>query len=256
MHIETKERERAVVTSLLLLLGVLWLGFVVHRSPRFPGSLYGGLLAISGALLMLGSLGYAAVKRIPAVKAAVTRHVPMHTVLSWHVYAGLLGATLALLHTSHKFTNALGISLTASMFAVVLSGYLGRYFMGMVAHELHEKEATLARLEAAYRNAATDLAQHPEPAPAAVSRGGFGRFSARLRSRGQPAERQERSGARDAVRLAESIADLEYAVRTHEMLKRSAARWLWVHITASGIFCVLLALHIWAAIYFGLRWFQ
>lgn len=58
-----------------------------------------------------------------------------------------------------------------------------------------------------------------------------------------------------AIRMAESVADLEYAVRTHETFKRVFAKWLKLHIALSMLLYVLLGLHIWAAIYFGLRWF-
>lgn len=55
--------ERTVVTGLIVLQLLLWLGFAVHRSPRFPGSLAGTVLAISGAaLIVLPSLAYVAVK--------------------------------------------------------------------------------------------------------------------------------------------------------------------------------------------------
>ena len=39
-----QERQRVIVTDLIVLLLVLTLGFFVHRDPRFAGSLAGGLL--------------------------------------------------------------------------------------------------------------------------------------------------------------------------------------------------------------------
>ena len=59
-----------------------------------------------------------------------------------------------------------------------------------------------------------------------------------------------------AVQLADAIADVEYAVRTHETFKSAFARWLKLHIVLSAILYVLLAFHVWAAIHFGLRWFS
>ncbi len=58
-----------------------------------------------------------------------------------------------------------------------------------------------------------------------------------------------------ALRLAESIANVEYAVKTHETFKRWFAAWLKFHIVISFILYGLLALHVWAGIHFGLRWF-
>jgi hypothetical protein len=60
--------------------------------------------------------------------------------------------------------------------------------------------------------------------------------------------------AGDVIRTAEGVADLEYAIRTHEHFKRWFARSLKLHIILSVVFYLLLALHVWAAIHFGLRW--
>ena len=61
--------------------------------------------------------------------------------------------------------------------------------------------------------------------------------------------------AGEVTRLADSVADLEYGVRTHELFKRWCSRWLTLHIVLSVVLYVLLGLHIWAGIHFGLRWF-
>ncbi len=57
------------------------------------------------------------------------------------------------------------------------------------------------------------------------------------------------------ARLVESIADVESAIEARETLKRWFSRWLRLHIAlATGLY-LLLALHVWAGIHFGLRWF-
>ena len=252
-----KERQRIVVTGLVILLLVLWLGFTFHASPRFPGSLWGGVLGVSGALLMVWPLAYSAVKRIPFLKNAVTRRVTMRTLLSLHVYTGILGAILAILHTSHKFNHPLGILLTASMLIAVLTGFIGRHFKAQVSEELREKEQMLASLEKAYRQTADELARQPEASQVVNARHGF---FARVWLRSFVSEVGDGQSAlalsARAVRLAESIADLEYAIKSHELLKRRFAIWLKLHIAASVVFYILLALHVWAGIYFGLRWFD
>jgi hypothetical protein len=62
--------------------------------------------------------------------------------------------------------------------------------------------------------------------------------------------------AGEVTRIAESVADLEYAVRTHELFKRWFSRSLKLHIVLSVILYALLALHIGSGIYFGLRWLR
>lgn len=56
--------------------------------------------------------------------------------------------------------------------------------------------------------------------------------------------------------LAEGVADLEYSVRTHELLRRWFSFALKVHIVLSVALYALLAAHITSGIYFGLRWFS
>ena len=84
---------------------------------------------MSGSLLMLGPLAYLVIKRVKPIKARLTRRVSMRTLLSWHIYTGLLGSLLVLLHTGHKFESLLGVSLTALTLIVVFSGFVGRYLL-------------------------------------------------------------------------------------------------------------------------------
>ena len=49
-------------------------------------------------------------------------------------------------------------------------------------------------------------------------------------------------------------ADLEYAVRMQEGVKRVFDKWLKVHIAISFVLYALLVLHVWSSIHFGLRW--
>lgn len=252
-----KERQRLVVTGLVVLLLVLWLGFAFHASPRFPGSFWGGVLGVFGALLMVWPLAYSAVKRIPFLKNRVMRWLTIRTLLTWHVYTGILGAILAILHTSHKFIHPLGVLLTAAMLIAVLTGFIGRHFKAQISEELREKQQMLASLQASYRETANELARQPDISSTVNLRQGF---LARAWLRFFVSEAIDGQSAlalsARAARLAESIADLEYAIRSHELLKRKFAVWLRFHIAASLVFYVLLALHVWAGIYFGLRWFD
>lgn len=251
-----RERERTVVTGLLVMQVVLWLGFAVHRSPRFPGSLAGTVLAISGAVLMvLPSLAYVAVKRIPSMKRQITPRLPLRKLLAWHVYGGILGSVLAILHTGHRFESTLGIALTGVMLLTVLSGYIGRHFLGQVVLDLREKQALLAQMVTAYNDIAAKLATQPQRlAVVAASHGRWSRLRRRFVMFGSASDDEAFALAYRATQIAGSVADLEYAIKTHELLKRRFSVWLTVHIVASVAFYALLGLHIWASVYFGLRW--
>jgi hypothetical protein len=251
-----KERDRIVASGLVVLMLLLWLGFLAHRSPRFAGSMWGGVLGVSGATLMLVPLAYSLVKRIAPLKKAVTAMVPMRTLLAWHIYAGILGPILAVLHTGHKFDSPVGIALTAMMLIVVLSGFTGRYLLSRISEEIREKKNLQAALYQEFNETAAEIRRRPELATAmsALSRPGQWVRAYLL----APSYGVAAAGAAShfrALNLAESIADLNYAIRTDELFKTWFSRWLKVHVALSAVLYILLALHIWGAIHFGIRWF-
>lgn len=253
-----KEREELIISGLVIFLLVLWIGFPLHESHRFAGSLWGGILAVSGTLLMLVPLLYFIIKRIKPLKAKVTKRFPMRTLLAWHIYAGVLGPILVILHTGHKFESVIGVSLTAMTLIVVVSGFIGRYLMGRIGTELKDKKAMLVTLNKSYektmnelKTCCADKAEAIRPFAGFFSRfflNGFFRQEIPVNATWPITER--------AVRLVDAIADLEYAIKTHEMFKKIFGRWLKFHIVISFILYGLIALHIWSAIHFGLRWFE
>lgn len=206
---------------------------------------------------MMVPLAYSIVKRLRPLKRVVTRAVPMRTLLAWHIYAGILGPILALLHTSHKFDSPLGIALTAMMLIVVLSGFTGRYLMSQISEDLREKKNLQAALLQQYQEAAAAVAKRPEMAPMFSALSSFSRW---LRTYLLVPSYGVQSAGADiylrAVDLAESISDLQYAVETDESFKFWFSRWLKFHIALSAVLYVLLGLHIWAEVHFGIRWFK
>jgi hypothetical protein len=245
-----KEREGIVLTGVLSVLLLGWLGFLVHRSPSFAGSGIGAVFGISGAVLMLVPLAYPIVKRIPFLHDRITAHVSMQTLLTVHVYAGIFGPLLAIIHTGHKFESWLGITLTAVMLFVVVSGFAVRYLLTYVNQEIKDKLLLLQTARGDLDSAWGVLENSPAEAKALPKSrlfvAGLASLGIGLSTAGGPAG--------EVTRLADSVADLEYAVRTHELFKRWFSRALKVHIVLSVLLYVLLGLHVWAGIHFGLRW--
>ena len=244
-----KERERIVVTGVLTVLLFAWLGFLVHRAPRFAGSGIGSAFGIAGAFLMLVPLAYMFVKRIPFLNAWITPHVSLQSWQTAHVYAGIFGPLLAIIHTGHKFDSMLGITLTAVMLLVVVSGFVGRYLLSYETQEIKDKllllQTARGDLDSAWgalKNSPPEQRTMPK-APLLVA--GLASLGLGLPFGGPAGE---------VITTAESVADLEYAIRTHELFKRWCSLWLKVHLVLSLLLYVLLGLHIWAEIHFGLRW--
>ena len=244
-----KDRERVVISGVLGLLVLGWLGFFFHRSPRFPGSGFGVTFATAGAALMLVPLAYTVAKRIPWLHASITKLVSMQSLLILHTYTGIMGAFLALIHTGHKFDSLMGVALTAVMLLVVVSGFGVRYLLAFVNHEITDKLALLQTARGDLDSAWGILERSPvgseglRKAPA---------FAAGLASVG--VELPFAGPAAEVIRTAEGVADLEYAIKTHEFFKRWFARSLTVHIVLSVVFYMLLAVHVGSGFYFGLRW--
>ena len=228
--------ERLMVEAVLTLLLFLVPAVVLHTSPQFAGSLTGFVLGVAAATLMVLLLLYPLAKYSP-VKRWLTRFVPLGALLAFHVYAGVFGAFLAILHTGHKYQSPLGIALVATMLIVVATGVVGRYYLPQTSTELREEQSRLASLRSFYDRAALAVAERQaleNVAAEAISAPALRNVSMR--------------------QLVESIADLEYAIGSREAIKKTFMRWVILHVVAAILMYLLLTLHIAGEIYYGLRW--
>lgn len=247
--------ERAIASGLVGLLMVLWLGFLLHVDPRWPGSLAGSILGIAAAILMQAPFLYLLIKRIGPLRRRITRVVPMGRLLAWHIYRGIVGPILALIHSGHKFDSPLGVALVTVMLVEVGSGFVGRYLLGQIAKDRGEKLAVLSELQGAYREATEALNRWPELV--GVTR--LARwtlvvpFGGRLREAAF-ANRTVAGGTRRVFDLPGAIADLEGSIAADAFFRTMFSRWLRLHITMAMLLEGLLILHIWTGTYFGLRW--
>ena len=188
---------------------------------------------------------------IPFLKARITPRLSMRSLLTLHLYSGIIGPLLGFIHTGHKFDSLIGITLTAVMLLVVVSGFVVRYLLTYVNHEIKDKLVLLQTARGDLDSAWGVIEHSP------VERRVFPRMpvlAAGLASMG--IELRFSGPAGDVIRTAESVADLEYAVRTHELFKRWFSWSLTLHIVLSILLYALLALHIGSGIYFGLRWLR
>ncbi len=217
-----REREPAIAAATIALLLLIWTGGFIEPSPYFAGSALGGALALSGTLLLLLPLLFSVIKRNERLKVFVTRHIPVRTIVIWHIYSGFLGTLLIVLHTGHKFDSVLASSLMAFTLIVVFSGVIGRYLQRQIGDDVRDKRRLLNNLYEEYDQ-----------------------VSAR------PTGTYKIAGV---VNLVSSMADVEFAITARETLKQWLTVWHGVHITLIIGMCLLLFLHIWSGIHFGLRW--
>lgn len=230
--------ERLAIGAILTVLLFLVPAFVLHTSPTFAGSLAGFALGTAAAVLMALLLLYPLIKYSALLRSLTTKLVSLRALLAFHVYAGVLGGFLAILHTGHKYQSPLGIALVISMLVVIATGFVGRYYLPLTSTELREAQSRLATLRSAFDQSVATFA--------------------------------ERAGSEDLTptvtlsvvqgvplqQLVGGIADLEYDIGAREGVKHLFAPWIVAHVISAILMYFLLALHIAGEIYYGLRWLQ
>jgi hypothetical protein len=248
-----RERERHIVGGMIVLMLVAWLGFLVHREPKFAGSFIGTMVGVTAAVFMFVPFVYLIIKRVAPLKAWVTRIVSMRTLLTWHIYAGVLGPILAVIHSAHRFDSTLGSALISLTLVTAVSGFVGRYLLSQISSEIRDKQQLMVGLRTQYETLRANLSEGLQ-----VSLPHFGERMGVLASLSLNAPWQKAKGYTDShsqlLQLIDAISDVEYAIRMHNTFKAWFTGWLRFHIALSVILLCVLIGHIWAELYLGLRW--
>jgi hypothetical protein len=126
-----------------VLIGALY-GFVVLWTREIPAAseLFGHSLGILGFVLMLMTETLYSIRK-RSRSAAFGR---LATWLKFHIYMGLVGPFMVLLHTSWKYNGVAGAS-TLLTGIIVVSGFIGRYIFTRIPRTLDglEIEGTLSQ---------------------------------------------------------------------------------------------------------------
>jgi hypothetical protein len=135
--------------------------YIVYETVTIPagGHPFGHVLGILGSLLMvMTELLYSARKRLSWFKFGQVRHW-----LSFHIFTGIVGPALVLMHTGLEFRGLAGLTMLLTLL-VVASGFLGRYIYTAVPRTLAGVEIDRRTLEQEMR------AQHEELAAWSVGK--------------------------------------------------------------------------------------
>ncbi len=122
----------------------------LHTSFK-PAGIIGHGLGIIGTLMMIFMLGYSLRKRLRALH----RWGRLSTWLNVHIYFGVIGPLLVVLHSSFKLNGIISISFW-SMIIVMLSGIVGRYLYLKIPRDFSGEELTLQKVQ----QEAQQLAHH------------------------------------------------------------------------------------------------
>ena len=125
-------------------------GAVVALTREIPpaADLFGHMLGILGFILMLLTETLYSLRK----RTRAARWGRMSAWLEFHIFTGLVGPFMVLLHTSWKFNGLAGVT-TLFTVIIVLSGFVGRYIFTRIPRTADglEIEGTLS--EAALRQA-------------------------------------------------------------------------------------------------------
>lgn len=258
---------RAGFFVVLFLAGV----YIVYELLGTPygGHPFGHWLGVLGTLLMVSTeVVYSARKRWRRFQWGAVRHW-----LSLHIFTGITGPALVLVHTGLEFDGLAG--LTAALTAlVVASGFVGRYLYTAVPRTLAGVEVDRRQLEAEAGRLQEELlawsAGKPERVRALVARETAGAEAADLPARAlllrrleewrearrlsaalRALDREERARIAEVEKLLRRRQRLARQIRSLQAVRQAMGWWHVLHIPMGLTLFSAAAIHIVATLYYG-----
>jgi hypothetical protein len=114
-----------------------------HTIPE-ASSLFGHLIGILGFLLMVSTETLYSFRK----RSRKARWGSMQSWLEFHIFTGLVGPYMVLLHTSWKFKGLAGAT-TLLTILIVISGFVGRYIYTLVPRSLDGNELSTSGIQTA-----------------------------------------------------------------------------------------------------------
>lgn len=252
-----------------LLLSGVYVGYALWAEPS-GGQPFGHWLGIVGAALMvMTETLYSMRKRLGWLKWAG----PLRFWLSFHIFTGIVGPFMALMHTAFQFRGLAGVTMGLTAL-VVASGFLGRYFFTAIPHTIAGAEASSAELAgeinrvqnflgdlAARRSSAVKALIEADARRKRVQRADFmlvlmrawdeRRYRNRLHDQIRKLEKTEKQKLADIERMLVRRRDLERQRRALEAARRLLSVWHVAHVPMGLALFGSVAIHVGATLYFG-----
>lgn len=263
-------RELWLATTAIVIITLLY-GFTVVASGGIPPAreFLGHSLGIIGFVLMLMTETLYSIRK----RSRAARWGRMSSWLNFHIFTGLVGPYLVLLHSSWKFNGLAGIVMLLTA-VIVISGFVGRYIYTAVPRTADGVEVESSLLIQEISQAENELQVLLEGSPANTkiilqrilasgsNRKGsistiFGRAFSDIRFRIE--WQREKSQMPPTARM--QLARLEGLVQRKHTLERqlsslAAARrlmalWHSIHIPIGMVLFTAAFIHIVAAVYYA-----
>ena len=128
--------------AMILITGIYILVVLLTRGIPPASELFGHGIGILGFLMMLMTETLYSLRK----RSRSVRWGKMSAWLQFHIFTGLVGPYVVLLHTSWKFNGIAGVT-TLFTIIIVISGFIGRYIFTRIPRTLDglEIEGTLSQ---------------------------------------------------------------------------------------------------------------
>jgi hypothetical protein len=117
----SKELIFAILVCILIAVSYAAVLLYTNQIPA-ASELYGHTIGIIGFLLMLSTETLYSLRK----RSRTARWGPMSKWLQIHIFTGIVGPFMVLLHSSWKFSGLAGVT-TLLTVIIVISGFIGRY---------------------------------------------------------------------------------------------------------------------------------
>lgn len=265
-----QQSNRELWFSFFAIIGITLLYlFVVITFGGIPGAsdLFGHGIGIVGFVLMIFTESLYTLRK----RSRSARWGRMSSWLQFHIFTGLVGPYMVLLHTSWKFNGLAGLVMLLTII-IVASGFLGRYIYTSVprnadgieieANDLEQQirviDGELQTWSAARPELFKDLSKRLSPAPSrSQGRLVFGRafeeWNARLRW-WRESSRMDKSARQQAKQLNELLKRervLRRQLSSIVMTRQLLGLWHAIHIPLGMVLFTAALIHVIAAIYYA-----
>jgi hypothetical protein len=224
----TKRSNRELWTSFaaVLAIALLYLFTTAMLGGIPPASeFFGHTLGIIGFLLMLMTETLYSLRK----RSRRARWGRMSQWLDFHIFTGIVGPFLVLLHSSWKFNGLAGIVMLLTVI-IVISGFIGRYIYTAVPRTADGVEVEASLLEQQIREADAELQKRQAAEPGAAI------------------NREQRA---ELEKLRKRRQTLQHQVNALAAARRSLALWHSIHIPIGMALFTAAFIHIIAAIYYA-----
>jgi hypothetical protein len=264
MQSKSRELIFALIAAVFITLAYLFMQIAYGRIPP-AASFYGHSMGVLGFILMLMTETLYSLRK----RSRNARWGKMADWLEFHIFTGLIGPYLVLLHSSWRFNGLAGVLMLFTIL-IVASGFVGRYIYTSIPRSTSGEELSMEELEVLVAQTESDLARLEHPRT--VAQGEWATVgAAQIKTRGptvkqwwgevQEAVASWQGGKRLSAEQLERQKVLSHLRAQRDRLKRqmsslAAARrllsiWHTIHIPLGLTLFLMAFIHVGAAIYYA-----